>query len=143
MVELRTDMQTQAQDLIGLASGFARTDARVFVQNTASAAVHYAKPNDAGHTICGWRYVGARRRGNGPPYCIAPNLQDMPGHMLCEKGLPTEWALALHLLEGELGLVSGDDSTVRAYFTFPRLVPRGTIPSLKHSRAAVSFGCIS
>ena len=109
MVELRTDMQTQAQDLIGLASGFACADARVFVQNTASIAVHYAKSNAAGHTICGRGYVGARRPGTGPPYRIVPNLQDMPGHMFCEKRLPTERALASRLLEGELGLVSVDD----------------------------------
>ena len=40
---LREDMQPQAQDMIGLATGFARTDSRVFVQNTAIAAVHYAQ----------------------------------------------------------------------------------------------------
>ena len=109
MDDLRVDMQTQAQDLIGLASGFARIDARVFVQNTATSAVHCAKSNDAGHTVCGWRYAGARKRGAGAPCRIVPTLQDMPGHMLCERCLPTERASALHLLEGELGLISGDD----------------------------------
>ena len=46
-------VQTQAQDVVGLATGFARTDNRVFVQNTASAAIHMAKGAGDGHTLCG------------------------------------------------------------------------------------------
>ena len=52
MVSLRADLQAQAQDLVGIATGFARTDARVFIQNTSTAAVHYAKPNDNRSTAC-------------------------------------------------------------------------------------------
>ena len=82
MGQLQADMQAQTQDLIGLATGFARTDARVFVENTSTAAVHYAKANDDGHTVCGWRYSGARKRGAGPPFRIVPNIKDLFGHVL-------------------------------------------------------------
>ena len=45
MGRLQSDVQSQTQDLVRTAIGFARTDARVFIQNTTSAAVHYAKTN--------------------------------------------------------------------------------------------------
>ena len=110
MIDLRTDMQSQAQDLIGIATGFARTGARVFIQNTLTAAVHYAKPNDDRSTVCGWQFACARKqRGTGLAYRVVPNLRDLPGNILCETCPPTDLAIALDLLAVELGLVSGDD----------------------------------
>ena len=35
-------VQTQAQDVVGLATGFARTDNRAYVQNTVTAVIHMA-----------------------------------------------------------------------------------------------------
>lgn len=100
MVEER--LQTQAQDLVGMATGFARTDDRVFVQNTVTAAVHHAKGNDAGHALCGWRYAGARKRGRGLPYRIVQSLVGVPSMMICERCMPTERALARSVEPAEL-----------------------------------------
>ena len=72
--------------------------------------MHYAKPNDERSTVCGWQFACARKqRGTGPAYRVVPNLRDLPGNILCDACLPTERAIALNLLEVELGLVSGDD----------------------------------
>ena len=94
--------QSQAQDVVGLATGFARTDNRVFVQNIASAAIHMAKGADDGHTLCGWKFTSASSRMPGPPYRFVASLTDMPGCMMCEKCLPTERALPLGRCEAEL-----------------------------------------
>ena len=94
MRNLESTVQAQGQDVVGLATGFARTDTRSFVQNTVTAAVHYAKANDDGHTICGWRYIAARKRGVGLPCRFVPTLVDVPSSMLCERCLPTEKTIA-------------------------------------------------
>ena len=99
-------VQSQAQDVVGLAAGFARTDNRVFVQNTASAAIHMAKGADDGHTLCGWKFTSARSRMPDPPYRFVTSLTDMPGCMMCEKCLPTDRAISMGRYEAEL---SGDD----------------------------------
>ena len=110
MVSLRADLHAQAQDLVGIATGFACMDARVFIQNTSTVAVRYAKPNDTRSTVCGWLFACARKqRGAGPAYCTVPNLKDLSGNILCETCLPTERAVAFNLIELELGLASGDD----------------------------------
>ena len=106
MFTLQADILTHAQDIVSIATGFARTDVRVFIQNTSTAAVHYAKVMGDGHTVCGWRFAAARKRGAGPPYRVAPSLKDLPGSMLCEKCLPTERALAMNVVEVDL---SGDE----------------------------------
>ena len=69
--------------VVGLATGFARTDNRVYVQNTVAAAIRMAKSSDNGHTVCGWLYSEARKRGAGLPYRIVNSLVDMPGAMMC------------------------------------------------------------
>ena len=103
---LEDTVQTQAQDVVGLATGFARTDKRVFVQNTASAAIHMAKGADDWHTFCGWKFTSARSLTLGPPYRFVTSLTDMPGCMMCEKCPPTERAISLGRYEAGL---SGDD----------------------------------
>ena len=97
MVTLQVYLQTQAQDLVGLAAGFAKPDPRVFVQNTTSGAVHYAKVNDDRHTVCGWPFGAARKKSVGSPYRFVPCLNGMPGHLICKTCLPTERAVALSL----------------------------------------------
>ena len=89
-----------------MATGVARTDSCIFVQNTMTAAVHYAKANDDGHTLCAWRYTAARRRGAGLPYRIVPTLINVPGSMLCERCLPTDKAIVNGSDEVDL---SGDE----------------------------------
>jgi hypothetical protein len=70
LVTLRSDLTTQAQDVVSLATGFARTDDRVFVQNTITATVHLALQLDGGHAACGWRFSSARRPVNGPAFRV-------------------------------------------------------------------------
>jgi len=100
-------VQAQAQDVVALATGFARTDNRVFVQNTATATIHVARCGDDGRTICGWPFVRARARGPNIPFRTLTCLRDIPGMMLCEKCLPTERAVALSRDVAEL---SADES---------------------------------
>jgi len=100
-------VQAQAQDVVALATGFARTDNRVFVQNTATATIHVARCGDDGRTICGWPFARARARGPDIPFRTLTCLRDIPGMMLCEKCLPTERAVALSRDVAEL---SADES---------------------------------
>ena len=95
-------MQAQAQDVVCLATGVARTDNRVYVQNTVTAAIHMAKSSDNGHTACGWPYSKARTRGAGLPYRIVNSLVDMPDTMMCERCLPTERAIAIGRYEADM-----------------------------------------
>ena len=104
--KLKKEVQTQAQDLVGLATGFARAGQRIFILNTVTAAVHFARSNDEGHTACGWPFARVKRHASGPAFRIINNLVDIPGTMLCEKCLPSEHALAMSLLNVDL---SGDD----------------------------------
>ena len=53
MVQLQSDVQGAARDMVGLAAGYLIPEPRVFVQNTATSAVHLAKPNDNRHSLCG------------------------------------------------------------------------------------------
>ena len=95
LIRLEGIVQTQAQDGVALATGFARTDNRIYVQNTATATIHVARSDDDGRTVCGWPYARARARGPEIPYRTISSLRDIPGMMLCEKCLPTERAVAV------------------------------------------------
>ena len=101
---LEATVQTQAQDVVALATGFARTDNRVYVQNTATATIHMARCGDDGRTICGWPYARSRARGPELPFRNIHCLNDLPGMLLCEKCLPTERAVALGRFEAELSV---------------------------------------
>jgi hypothetical protein len=92
MVRLQAELQNQARDVVGLATGFARTDDRVFIQNTHTAAIHYAVANDSRSTACGWPYAMTKRGGKA--WRVVPNLVDMPFHLMCESCLPTERLIA-------------------------------------------------
>ncbi len=110
MTEVRNDAQVQAQDVVALATGFARTDNRVFVQNTITATVHLALSLDGGHAACGWRFSTARRAANAPAFRIIGTLVDLPGTMLCERCMPTERAVALSIAVVDTLDLSGDES---------------------------------
>jgi hypothetical protein len=109
MTSLREEMAAQAADVIGLATGYARTDDRVFVQNTITAAVHQAKPNDNGSTLCGWPFATARRKGPGKPYRIVNDLIDIPGHMICDTCLKTERSVAFKAARRQQTELSPDE----------------------------------
>ncbi len=106
---LRHDVQKQAQDVVALATGFARTDTRVFIQNTITAIVHLAITLDEGHAACGWRFATARRTAQGISYRVIHSLAGLPGSMLCERCLPTERAIAVSANSADVFL-SGDES---------------------------------
>ncbi len=110
LVTLQADMQTQAQDVVALATGYARTDSRAFIQNTISATVHLARLLDDGHAVCGWRFSTARRGPAGPAYRVLHSLVDLPGGMLCERCMPTERAIALSSENCDLAELSGDEA---------------------------------
>ena len=104
LLRLEGVLQAQAQHVVTIATGFARADNRVYVQNTESAAIHMAKSCDNGHTVCGWPYSRARKRGTGLPYRIANSLVDMPGTMMCERCLPTERAIAIGHYDADMSV---------------------------------------
>lgn len=106
VARLEAELQTQSRHLVGLATGYARTDARVFIQNTVIAAIHYAVANDNRSTVCGWPFASARNQGAGPTYRTVPDLVGIPGHLMCEPCLPTEQAIVLSTSTAEL---SGDE----------------------------------
>jgi hypothetical protein len=106
---LRSEVQVQAQDVVSLATGFARTDSRVYIQNTITATVHLAIALDNGHAACGWRFATARRPVAGPAYRVIHSLVDLPGQMICERCMPTERALAISIADCN-DLLSGDES---------------------------------
>jgi hypothetical protein len=110
MAALRTDVQAQASDVVALATGFARTDSRVFIQNTITATVHLARSLDGGHAACGWRFSTARRTADGPAYRVINSLSNLPGTMLCERCMPTERAVALSVANIAETDLSGDES---------------------------------
>ncbi len=110
LVTLRSDVQSQAQDVVALATGFARTDDRVFIHNTITATVHLALHLDGGHAACGWRFASARRPATGPAFRVIHTLVGLPGSMICERCMPTERAVALSIANDAVIELSGDES---------------------------------
>jgi hypothetical protein len=107
---VQTVARAQALDVVALATGFARTDTRVFIQNTVTATVHLALTLDGGHSACGWRFATARRVASGPAYRVIGSLIDLPGTMLCERCMPTERAVALSVADAGALDLSCDES---------------------------------
>ena len=109
MAKLQVEVQTQSQDMVAVAVAFARPDQRIFIQNTVTAAIHRAKPNDDGSTMCGWPFARARKKGAGAPFRAVHSLAGMPFTMICDRCLPTERAIASAVgIAGTEGL-SGDE----------------------------------
>ena len=102
---LRDAVTSQAQDMVAVATGFARTDDRLFIQNLSTAKVHVARPVDGGRTLCGWRHDTATRQ-NGVKTRPLQNLVNIPGTMMCDVCLKTEKLIAMGGLDAEL---SGDE----------------------------------
>ncbi len=110
LAKMQTDVQAQASDVVALATGFARTDDRIFLQNTITATVHCARSIDGGYAMCGWRFATARRPPNGMAYRAIGSLVNLPGSMLCERCMPTERAVAVSLDNADDVDLSGDES---------------------------------
>jgi hypothetical protein len=110
LVSLQSEVHAQAQDVVALATGFARTDDRSYLQNTITATVHCARSIDSGHAICGWRFATARRPPNGMAYRVISSLVNLPGSMICERCMPTERAIAASISNADECDLSGDES---------------------------------
>jgi hypothetical protein len=110
LTTLQSEVQTQASDVVALATGFARTDDRTYIQNTITATIHCARSIDGGHAICGWRFATARRPLNGMAYRVISTLVNLPGTMICERCMPTERAVALSMSNADEIELSGDES---------------------------------
>lgn len=106
MQAMGSTLQTQAQGVVALSIGFARTDDRWFVQKYCHGDDSYGKGHDQGHTVCDWRFASARKRGAGPPYRLANSLANILGPIFYEICLPAERAIAMGVAECEL---SGDE----------------------------------
>ena len=87
---LETSVQSQSQDLVGLAAGYIQQTPRVFIQNLSSAAVHIVAGE--GRTACGWKFAKSRTDTR-----TLASLSGVPGIMLCEACLPSERAVACAL----------------------------------------------
>ena len=98
MARLESQVEDQAQDVVAHATR-ANLPPPVYIQNSASAVVHLARPNDDGRTICGWSYRGsthrARNREGSGHYTTIESIENLPGGMLCDKCLKTERCVAL------------------------------------------------
>jgi hypothetical protein len=76
--KVQSEVQSQASDVLALATGFARTDDRTYIQNLITAIVHCARTIDGGHAMCGWRFATARRTPTGLAYrVISTGFNDM------------------------------------------------------------------
>lgn len=106
--ELQEQLHTTASDVVAVGTAFARTDERIFVQNSVAATVHAARIADHGATMCGWRWsaMTSRNGGNGR---VLRSLKCLPASMLCDRCLKTERAIAQAVQDAEL---SGDETAV-------------------------------
>ena len=98
MVELERSLQVQAQELSTLNAASTADVAMDYIQNCATATVHQASPSTLGRARCGWCYDGsthrARRKVAVGTYRVLPNLDGIPGDMICERCLPADKAAA-------------------------------------------------
>ena len=87
---LETSVQSQSQDLVGLAAGYFQQTSRVYVQNLCSTAVHLVAVE--GRTACGWKFAKSRTQTR-----TMASLSGVPGVMLCDACLPSEKTVACTL----------------------------------------------
>ena len=87
---LETTVQSQSQDMVGLAAGYLLQTPRTYIQNLTSAAVHIVAGE--GRTACGWKFAKSRTETR-----TLGTLSGVPGIMLCEACLPSERAVACAL----------------------------------------------
>ena len=90
MTKMETAMQSQSQDLVGIAAGFVQSAPRAYLQNLASSAVHLVASE--GRTICGWKFARSRTSTRA-----MATLSGVPGILMCEACLPSERIIACAL----------------------------------------------
>ena len=92
-------IEGHAAELAQLTAASRAAPAGDFIQNTATSKVHMASTTDIGRARgCGWQFDGAtfraRRRVPAKSFRILPNLDGIPGDMICERCLPDQMAAA-------------------------------------------------
>ncbi len=89
MENLQNAIQSQSQDMIGIAAGYMQAP-RAYLQNLASSAVHLIASE--GRTACGWKFARSRTATRS-----MATLSGVPGILLCEMCLPSERVIACAL----------------------------------------------
>ena len=90
LAQLDRRVQSQSQDMVGLAAGYIHQAPRAYVQNLSSSAVHLI--SDEGRTVCGWKFSRSRTGTRA-----MNTLRGVPGILLCDTCLPSERTLACAL----------------------------------------------
>ena len=90
MTKMENAIQSQSQDLIGVAARFIETAPRVYLQNTESSAIHLV--SSEGRTACGWKFARSRTST-----ITLATLSGVPGILMCEACLPSERIIAMTL----------------------------------------------
>ena len=90
MAQMAVTVQSQSQDMVGIAAGFIHKAPRAYIQNLSSAAVHLV--SSEGHTAYGWKFSRSRTSTRA-----LATLSGVPGIMLCEACLPSERTIACAL----------------------------------------------
>ena len=83
-------IQSQSQDLIGVATHFMETAPRVYLQNMDTSAIHLV--SSEGRTACGWKFARSRTST-----ITLATLSGVPGILMCEACLPSERIIAMTL----------------------------------------------
>jgi hypothetical protein len=90
MENLQNAIQSQSQDMIGIAAGYMQQAPRAYLQNLDSSAVHLIA--NEGRTACGWKFARSRTDTR-----TMATLSGVPGILLCEMCLPSERIIACAL----------------------------------------------
>ena len=90
MTKMQTAIQSQSQDLVGIAAGFVQTAPRAYLQNLTSSAIHLV--TSEGRTACGWKFARSRTHTR-----TMATLSGVPGILMCEACLPSERTVACTL----------------------------------------------
>ena len=109
MSRLEESVQEQSRE-VALLTAAQNSPARpAFVQNTATATVHQVRPAEDGRTLRGWRFRGptcrAGRAESALAFRLLPDIDNIPGNMICERCLLIERAIAMNLI----AYLSGDE----------------------------------
>ena len=90
IAQMAITVQSQSQDLVGLAAGYMHKAPWAYIQNLSSTAVHLI--SSEGRTVCGWNFPRSRTSTR-----VMATLSGVPGIMLCDTCLPSERTLACAL----------------------------------------------
>ena len=100
LARLECAMQEHAQEVASSSAEASSLQPAVYIQNSITATIHQAWTTNRSRTLCVWNYLGAtfraRRRDVSNAYRELNGIANIPGHMLCDRCLPTERAATLN-----------------------------------------------